>query len=64
MQKAISCLHSGSRYYDHWLAAVDRLVTTKGLTEPALLPDCKEARADAYRQTPHGKPVELTATKR
>jgi nitrile hydratase accessory protein len=51
----------GSRYYQHWLAALERLVTAKGLTEPAALAARKEAWADAYRHTPHGKPVELRA---
>jgi nitrile hydratase accessory protein len=51
----------GSRYYHHWLAALERLVTDKGLADrPALLAR-KEAWADAYRHTPHGKPVELGA---
>jgi nitrile hydratase accessory protein len=51
----------GSRYYEHWLAALERLVTTKGLTDPAALHDRKHAWAEAYRHTPHGKPVELAA---
>jgi nitrile hydratase accessory protein len=49
----------GSRYYEHWLAALERLVAAKGLTEPAALLVRKEAWAEAYRHTPHGKPVEL-----
>jgi len=52
----------GSRYYEHWLAALERLVTCKGLSDPALLLARKEAWADAYRHTPHGKPVELAAS--
>lgn len=51
----------GSRYYDHWLAALERLVSAKGLTDPAALAARKEAWAEAYRHTPHGKPVELAA---
>lgn len=51
----------GSRYYQHWLAALERLVTEKGLTDPAALLARKEAWAEAYRHTPHGKPVELSA---
>jgi nitrile hydratase accessory protein len=51
----------GSRYYDHWLAALERLVQAKGLTDAAALHARKEAWADAYRHTPHGKPVELGA---
>ena len=49
----------GSRYYEHWLAALERLVTAKGLAEPAALVLRKEAWTEAYRNTPHGRPVEL-----
>jgi nitrile hydratase accessory protein len=49
----------GSHYYEHWLAALERLVAAKGLSEPAAMLARKEAWADAYRHTPHGKPVEL-----
>ena len=51
----------GSRYYDHWLAALERLVAAKGLADPAALVARKEAWAEAYRRTPHGKPVDLAA---
>jgi len=49
----------GSRYYEHWLAALERLVTAKGLSDAAAMLARKEAWADAYRHTPHGKPIEL-----
>jgi nitrile hydratase accessory protein len=49
----------GTHYYEHWLATLERLVTGKGLTDPDALLQRKEAWADAYRHTPHGKPVEL-----
>ena len=49
----------GSRYYEHWLAALERLVIAKGLSNPAAMLERKQAWADAYRHTPHGKPVEL-----
>jgi nitrile hydratase accessory protein len=52
----------GSRYYHHWLAALERLAAAKGLTDRAALLSRKEAWAEAYRHTPHGKPVELPAT--
>jgi nitrile hydratase accessory protein len=52
----------GTRYYEHWLAALERLVTSKGLTDRMALLARKEAWADAYRHTPHGKPVELQHT--
>jgi nitrile hydratase accessory protein len=51
----------GSHYYQHWLATLERLVTAKGLTDPAALLSRKEAWAEAYRRTPHGKPVKLDA---
>ena len=51
----------GSHYYDHWVAALERLVTEKGIAEPATLLARKSAWAEAYRTTPHGKPVELKA---
>jgi nitrile hydratase accessory protein len=52
----------GSRYYHHWLAALERLAAAKGLSNSAELLARKEAWADAYRHTPHGKPVELAAS--
>ena len=51
----------GSRYYHHWLAALERLVMSKGIADPAALSARKEAWTEAYRRTPHGKPVELAA---
>ena len=51
----------GSRYYEYWLAALERLVTAKRLVGLAALLERKEAWADAYRHTPHGKPIELRA---
>src|SRR6266849_1099292 len=37
----------GSRYYHHWLAALERLVVSKRLSDPAALLARKEAWADA-----------------
>ena len=54
----------GSRYYHHWLAALERLVAEKGLADPLALVARKEAWAEAYRTTPHGQPIELKATRR
>jgi nitrile hydratase accessory protein len=53
----------GSRYYEHWLTALERLVTAKGLTDQSTLLTRREAWAEAYRTTPHGTPVELTGKK-
>lgn len=49
----------GTHYYEHWLAALEKLVTDRGLADRASLLRRKEAWADAYRHTPHGKPVVL-----
>jgi nitrile hydratase accessory protein len=49
----------GSHYYEHWLAALERLVIGKGLERSETLAERKRAWADAFRHTPHGKPVEL-----
>jgi nitrile hydratase accessory protein len=51
----------GSRYYEHWLAALERLVTERDLTDSTSLTERKEAWAQAYRNTPHGTPVRLQA---
>ena len=49
----------GSHYYDHWLVALERLVTAKQVLSTADLERRKAAWEEAYRSTPHGKPVEL-----
>jgi len=49
----------GSRYYYHWLAALERLVAAKNLVFGAALAARKEEWAQAYRHTPHGQPVTL-----
>jgi nitrile hydratase accessory protein len=49
----------GSRYYHHWLAALESLVVKKGLASTTALLERKEAWSEAYHQTPHGKPVDL-----
>ena len=49
----------GSHYYHCWLATLERLVVARGLADRSTLLGCKEAWVEAYRRTPHGKPVEL-----
>ena len=49
----------GTHYYEHWLATLERLVTAKALSNPTEMLARKEAWADAYHHTPHGKPVVL-----
>lgn len=49
----------GTRYYERWLTALEKLVRQKALATQTELDERKEAWADAYRHTPHGQPVEL-----
>lgn len=53
----------GARYYEHWVAALEGLVADRELAGTAELSARKTAWADAYRHTPHGKPVELSGLK-
>ena len=53
----------GTHYYEHWLATLERLVTARALSNPTEMLARKEAWANAYRHTPHGKPVELAAAR-
>jgi nitrile hydratase accessory protein len=50
----------GSRYYHHWLAALEGLVTSRGLADRKTLHERQQAWADACTNTPHGKLVELS----
>jgi nitrile hydratase accessory protein len=50
----------GSRYYHHWLAALERLVTAKQMLSASDLDRRKAAWTQAYLATPHGQPVELS----
>ena len=56
---AAGAADDGARYYEHWLAALEGLATTRGLAGAEALADRKQAWAEAYRTTPHGKPVLL-----
>jgi nitrile hydratase accessory protein len=49
----------GTRYYEHWLAALEQLVAAKRLASERELSERKDAWTDAYRHTPHGEPVRL-----
>jgi nitrile hydratase accessory protein len=49
----------GSRYYRHWLAALERLVADKGLVLEDELRARYEEWAEAAHTTPHGKPIVL-----
>lgn len=50
---------TGEDYYQHWLTALERLVTRRGLIGAESLARRREAWAEAARRTPHGQPIEL-----
>lgn len=52
---------TGETYYHHWLAALERVLAEKGLTDPAQLKRTRDAWAQACARTPHGAPIELRA---
>ena len=52
----------GDTYYQHWLAALERLATEKGLVRGGELGTRKAAWTRAFRNTPHGQPVLLEAS--
>ena len=51
----------GDTYYRHWLAALERLATEKGLVPAGDLAARKAAWRQAFLDTPHGQPVALGA---
>jgi nitrile hydratase accessory protein len=51
----------GDTYYEHWLRALERLVTEKGLSAPPEIDERKERWRKAYLNTPHGQPIHLEA---
>ena len=55
---------SGIRYYEHWLAALERLTTEKRLTSSRELTARKAAWKAAAEATPHGEPITLDAAAR
>jgi nitrile hydratase accessory protein len=54
----------GSRYYEHWVAALEALAAGRGLAAPSEMAERKAEWAEAYRRTPHGAPIELAAARR
>jgi nitrile hydratase accessory protein len=50
---------SGSTYYRHWLAALERLVAEKGIADEAVLAERRAAWDRAARATPHGQRIVL-----
>ena len=50
---------TGSTYYRHWLAALERLVAAKGVATASALSERRDAWDRAARATPHGQPITL-----
>ena len=55
---------AGTRYYEHWLAALERLATEKRLTSSEELATRRAAWKAAAEATPHGEPIVLDAAAR
>ena len=49
----------GSTYYRHWLQALEKLVTLKGLSDFQEIEERTAKWRWTYLNTPHGKPIEL-----
>jgi nitrile hydratase accessory protein len=50
---------TGETYYRHWLAALERIVAEKGVTDARTLARYYDAWDHAADRTPHGTPIEL-----
>lgn len=51
----------GNTYYHHWLAALEKLVLSKALSDSAEIASRIEQWRRAYLNTPHGSPIELAS---
>jgi nitrile hydratase accessory protein len=50
---------TGETYYRHWLAALERLIATKGVATLETQHRYRDAWDRAADRTPHGSPIEL-----
>ena len=50
---------TGETYYRHWMAALERLIAEKGVTNRETLHRYRDAWDHATDRTPHGQPIEL-----
>jgi nitrile hydratase accessory protein len=50
---------TGTTYYRHWLATLERLVAEKGVAPLEIQHRYRDAWDHAADRTPHGKPIEL-----
>ncbi len=51
----------GNTYYHHWLSALEKITRLKNLSNETELRSRKEQWHAAYVNTPHGKPIQLSA---
>lgn len=49
----------GEDYYEHWLAALERLLSTKGIADTIEVDALSAAWQRAAHSTPHGQPIRL-----
>jgi nitrile hydratase accessory protein len=49
----------GDTYYRHWLAALESIVASKGVSSSEELERYEHAWRQAAERTPHGQPVDL-----
>ena len=57
--KLRGAINSSDDYYDLWLQALIELISMKGITDAKTILRMQNLWADAYRNTPHGEPVNL-----
>lgn len=57
--KRPSAATDGHDYYEHWLAALERLLASKGLAAKSDVDAMAEAWERAAHATPHGRPILL-----
>lgn len=57
--KACGAADDGSRYYEFWLGALEKLLVAKGATTLGTIDDLSAAWSRAAEATPHGRPIEL-----
>jgi nitrile hydratase accessory protein len=50
---------NGDTYYQHWLAALERLIADKGVASAATQARYRDAWDHAADRTPHGRPIDL-----
>ena len=51
----------GDTYYQHWINALEKICVSKDLVGLEDRRERKETWRRAYLNTPHGKPIELSA---